>query len=65
MSRRQGFWWTVALLFTLVNFGGAWIAALQKELGHAGVHVALTYLGAFFVWRLSPRRTAERDQIGV
>ena len=57
--RRTRIWWLVAVLFTLVNMGGAVVAALNGEVLHADVHGALTFVGAYFVWRLSSRRVAD------
>jgi hypothetical protein len=36
------------------------MAAAQGELLHSASHVALTLLGAYFVWRLAPGRYARR-----
>jgi hypothetical protein len=48
----------VAAIFTVVNVAGAVMAALQSEAIHTGVHVLLSLIGAFFVWRLAPLRSA-------
>lgn len=56
--RRSRIWWLVAVLFTLVNVGGAAIAAINGEVLHADVHGALAFVGAYFVWRFSTRRVA-------
>ena len=55
MTRRSKIWLVVAVLFTLVNLAGAPMAAAAGEGLHAAVHVALTLLGAYLVWRLVPR----------
>lgn len=56
MTRRSTIWRVVAALFTAVNLGGAAYAAYQGEVLHTGAHVALLVLGAYVLWRLSPRR---------
>src|SRR5215207_7625521 len=58
MTRRAKIWWVVAVLFTILNVVGAGYAAVQGGLLHAGVHGGLAYLGAYLIWRLSPRRVA-------
>jgi hypothetical protein len=60
MTRRSKVWLVMAVLFTLVNLGGAGMAAADGELLHAGAHAALLLLGAYLVWRLAPRRGALR-----
>jgi hypothetical protein len=55
MSRRAKIWLAVAVLFTLVNLGGAVYAAFGGERLHAGAHVALTLLGAILVWFIAAR----------
>jgi len=60
MTRRSTVWLVVAMLFTVVNVGGAWIAAARGELLHAGLHAGLLLPGAYLVWRLAPRRSARR-----
>jgi hypothetical protein len=53
--QRARLWFVVASLFTLLNVGGAGIAAVAGELLHAAAHIGLVLLGAYFVWRLAPR----------
>ena len=55
MTRRSTIWRVVAALFTAINLGGAAYAAVGGEGLHTGAHIALMLLGAFVVWRLSPR----------
>lgn len=55
MRRRTRIWLAAASLFTLVNAAGAGYAAAIGEGMHAGIHVALAVLGAYLVWRLTPR----------
>ena len=53
--QRAKLWFVVASLFTLVNVGGAVMAAVAGEALHAAAHVALVFVGAYFVWRLAPQ----------
>ena len=55
MTRRSKIWLVLAALFTLVNLAGAPMAAIAGEGLHTAVHVGLTLLGAYLVWRLRPR----------
>lgn len=57
MIWRSRIWTAVAAIFALANVGGAVMAALQSEGIHAGVHVLLSLVGAYFVWRFAPRRS--------
>lgn len=47
MTRRSKIWLGAALLFAVVNLGGAIFAVMQKELPHAGLHAGLMLLGAY------------------
>lgn len=58
MSRRDRILWVLAVCFTLVNLFGAIFAAAHRELGHTAIHELLTFLGAYFIWRLTPRDVA-------
>ncbi len=58
MISRPRLWTAVAAIFTVVNVAGAVMAAMQGEAIHTGVHVLLSLIGAFVVWRLAPRRSA-------
>lgn len=60
MTRRSKVWLVVAVLFTILNLAGAVIAVAAREPLHAGAHLGLMLLGAFFVWRLAPGRYARR-----
>ena len=54
MTRRSKIWLTVAVIFTAINVAGAPMAAAEAEWLHAGVHVVLALLGAYYVrkiWR--------------
>ncbi|MEO7521139.1 MAG: hypothetical protein ABIW79_04930 [Gemmatimonas sp.] len=51
MTRRSRVWLGVAVIFTVGNFVGGVFAAAQGEFSHAGVHVALTLLGAYLARR--------------
>ncbi|HEU6451156.1 MAG TPA: hypothetical protein VFT57_07020 [Gemmatimonadaceae bacterium] len=57
MIWRSRIWTAVAAIFTVVNVAGAVMAAMQGEAIHTGVHVLLSLIGAYFVWRLAPRRS--------
>ena len=56
MSRRTRIWMVVAVIFTLVNLGGAVAAAFAGEVMHAATHAGLIVATAVVVWRLVPRR---------
>jgi hypothetical protein len=53
--QRAKLWFVAASLFTLVNLGGAGMAAVAGGMLHTAAHVGLALLGAYFVWRLAPR----------
>ena len=53
-TRRSRTWLAVAVVFTLLNIGGAFPAAMQEEWMHAAAHVVLTFVGLYWasrVWR--------------
>lgn len=58
MFQRSNVWLVGAVLFLVVNLGGAGYAAALGELLHAGIHAGLLLPGAYLVWRLAPRRDA-------
>jgi hypothetical protein len=60
MVRRLTLWKVAAALFTLVNLLGGVYAAAVREPIHAGVHVVLTLLGAYWMWMLATR-TARQE----
>jgi len=64
MSRRSNIWLVVAALFFFINFAGAVIAAVQGEFLHAGTHVGLLALGAYYVRRIWRRRLVVPDLAG-
>lgn len=53
MTRRNKIWLVVAVLFTLLNIGGAGYAAAGEEWIHTCIHAALALVGEYFVWRLT------------
>jgi ABC-type nickel/cobalt efflux system permease component RcnA len=53
--QRAKLWLVVASLFALLNLGAAGVAAVAGEALHTVAHIALSLLGAYFVWRLAPR----------
>ena len=55
MTRRSKVWLTVATLFTIINILGTGFAAAVAEGPHAAIHVALSLVGAFFMWRIERR----------
>ena len=60
MMGRHGLWRALAALFTLINLVGIGWAVAESEGPHAAAHVALSLLGMYAMWRLSPR-TARQD----
>jgi hypothetical protein len=58
MTRRSKIWLVVAVLFNLVNLGGAVIAALQGEVLHACGHVLLLIPGVYVMRRVLATRNA-------
>jgi hypothetical protein len=54
MARRSLLWRVIAVIFTVVNVGGAVYAYAMGESQHATVHVLLLALGAsaYVIWRL-------------
>ena len=60
MPRRFGPWLVTAALFTIGNLGFAVYAAAMGEPRHAGAHVVLMLIGAYFTHRLFWR--AERQE---
>lgn len=58
MSRAAKVGLVVAVLFVLVNLGGAGIAAASGEWIHTGLHAVLVLVGELVVWRLARRRFA-------
>jgi hypothetical protein len=61
MTRKMKIWLTVASLFTLVNVGGGVFAARLAEGLHAGVHVLLAVVGAWWMSRIMARSRALPD----
>ena len=57
MSGRSGIWTVAAVVFTVVNLVGLGMAVAAQEQTHSGIHVALSLLGGYVVWRLSNRST--------
>jgi len=64
MTRRSKLWLTAATLFTLINILGVGFAAAAGEGPHAATHVALSLVGAFFMWRIE-RRAREPHMSGA
>lgn len=55
MSRGRSIWRGAAIVFTVVNLIGIGLAVAAQEQMHTSIHVVLSLLGAFAVWRLSDR----------
>ena len=55
MTRRARIWRAVAVLFTVINIGGAIAAAVGDEPLHAAAHVGLI-VATLVVWRIAARR---------
>jgi hypothetical protein len=54
MTRRSKVWLVAAVLFTVVNFAGGVLAAVQGEFLHASAHAGLLFLGVYYtrrIWR--------------
>ena len=63
MTRRTKIWLTVATLFTLVNVaGGVWAARLSEGM-HAGLHVVLAVVGAWWMTRIMSRSKAPAESV--
>lgn len=52
MTRRTRIWLVVASVFTVINVGGGVFAAMMREGPHAGIHVVLTAVGVYWMWRV-------------
>jgi len=52
VTRRFGIRLGAGVIFSLVNLAGAVMAAVQGELIHTGIHVALLLLGVYYVRRI-------------
>ena len=61
--QRAKLWFVVASLFTLINLGGAVVAAVTGGVLHTAAHVGLSLLGAYFVWRLAPRARQREEML--
>ena len=55
MSRGRTIWKAAAVVFTVVNLIGLGMAMAAGEQMHSGIHVVLSLLGAYGIWRLSDR----------
>jgi hypothetical protein len=56
-------WRAMIALFIVVNVGGAGYAAVEREPLHAGVHVALLFLGAYIMRRRSTRASSGSSEV--
>ena len=63
MSRRVSRWKIAAVIFGVINAGGAVFAFVQGETAHAMTHVGLL-LGTFAIWQVtSSSRQAEQNSV--
>jgi hypothetical protein len=53
MTRRSKLWLAVSSVFTAINLVGIGAAAELAEWPHAGVHVGLGLIGAWWMWRVA------------
>jgi hypothetical protein len=58
MSLNPRIWQPVAVVLSLVNLVGVWLAARPAEPWHASIHAALAVGLALWAQRLGPRRQA-------
>jgi hypothetical protein len=58
MTRRSRIWMVLAVLFLVVNAGGAAFAAAAGELRHGALHVALLLPGVLLLRWLAARRSS-------
>ncbi len=69
MTARGKFLLAGAGLFTITNLAGGVYAAALGESMHAGLHAALTLLGAYLMWRLAaaqfPNRFGRHDDVAI
>ena len=59
MGRRVGIWKVATVVFMVVNLVGLGMAMAAQEQMHAGIHAALSALGAYALWWLSNRSARE------
>jgi hypothetical protein len=64
MTSRTKIWRALAALFTLINLVGIGWAVAESEGPHAAIHVALSLLGMYGMWRLSPRAARQEAPTG-
>jgi hypothetical protein len=55
MTRWTKIWLAIAVLFSLANVAGGVYAAYLHEVPHAGVHIALAFVGAILAWMIVAR----------
>lgn len=61
MTLRSRIWLALAAIFTLVNVAGIGMAAAAGEGPHTAIHVGLSLVGAFAIWRLALRAIPRRQ----
>jgi hypothetical protein len=62
MSPLSNKWRVAAVLYTVINVGGAGFAVAMGEPMHAAGHVALLFAG-YIGWKLATRVSAEPNQL--
>lgn len=57
MTRGAKLWVGAAVVFTIINAGGAWMAMAEDEPGHAIGHVVALVVGAaaYIIWQVVAR----------
>jgi hypothetical protein len=55
MTLKPKFWYPIALILTLVNVAGVWVAAAATEAPHATIHAVLGVACALWAGRLRRR----------
>jgi len=69
MTFKPKIWYPVALILTLVNVAGAWVAAAATEAPHATIHAVLGIICALWAQRLRARlregKIEEREELAL
>jgi hypothetical protein len=59
MTRRSKLWFATAIVFNLINIGGAVYANYFNEAMHFATHMALLIPGLYAMWKFWPRHQPE------
>lgn len=65
MIRRPKVWLVAAVVFVAINLGGAVMAAVDGELLHTALHVALLVPGTWIAARLYRRSQSAVEEVGA